>query len=97
HGRASGARVSAHQGRPVFPAHDWTVPARLQDMVPGRSTAAFEARSGARLATWKGRIEGVAKDCSPASGPLQPHGVAGAFARDRGAATVIPPRPQRTQ
>ncbi|WP_087483673.1 ISL3 family transposase [Brachybacterium massiliense] len=46
----------------LTPARDKTGPARLLDMIPGRSKAAFKAWLEARPKAWKDRIEGVAMD-----------------------------------
>ncbi|MGP9710049.1 ISL3 family transposase, partial [Brachybacterium sp. AOP24-D1-21] len=46
----------------LTPARDKTGPARLLDMIPGRSKAAFKAWLEARPKAWKDRIEVVAMD-----------------------------------
>jgi transposase len=46
----------------LTPVRDGTGPARLLDMVPGRSKAAFAAWLAARPASWRQRIEVVAMD-----------------------------------
>ena len=46
----------------LTPARDGTGPARLLDMIPGRSKAVFKAWLDARPEAWKNRIEVVAMD-----------------------------------
>jgi transposase len=53
----------------LTPIRDGTGPARLLDMVQGRSKQVFKARLGERDTSWRDGIEVVAMDGSPVSRP----------------------------